>query len=72
MGNLAVFFALQQIWSSVWAAAAIAAANFILAIILIAIAKRARPGREMDLALEVRNMANDALEADAQVIQDKA
>jgi hypothetical protein len=71
MGNLAVFFALQQIWSSVWAAAAIAAANILLAIILIAIAERARPGREMDLALEVRNMAIDALEADAQVIQDE-
>ncbi|WP_112662642.1 phage holin family protein [Microvirga flavescens] len=71
MGNLAVFFALQPIWGPVWAAAAVGAGNLLLAIILLVVAERVKPGREMDLALEVRNMALDALEADAQEIQDE-
>lgn len=71
MGNLAVFFALQQSWGSIWAAASIALANLALAIVLLVVAERSKPGREMDLALEVRNTALQALEADAQVIQDQ-
>lgn len=69
MGNLALFFALEQAWGSIWAAALIGLANLLLAIILLAVAERSRPGREMELALEVRNTALRALETDAQVIQ---
>ena len=69
MGNLALFFALEQSWGAIWAAALIGLANLLLAIILLAMAERSRPGREMELALEVRNTALQALEKDAQVIQ---
>jgi len=69
MGNLALFFALEQAWGAIWAAALIGLANLLLAIILLAMAERSRPGREMELALEVRNTALQALEKDAQVIQ---
>ena len=69
MGNLAAFFALQEIWGSVWAAAAISGANLLLAIVLLLVAERAKPGREMELALEVRNMALQSLEEDAQAVQ---
>ncbi|MBF9233645.1 phage holin family protein [Microvirga alba] len=71
MGNLAVFFALQPSWGSIWAAALIALGNLFLAIVVLLIAERSRPGREMDLALEVRNSAIQALEADAQVLQEQ-
>ena len=69
MGNLAVFFALEQAWGPIWAAAAIGGANLLLAIILLVIAERTNSGREMDLALEVRNLALQELEADAQSLQ---
>lgn len=69
MANLAVFFALQEVWGPVWAAAAVAGGNFVLALMLLFIAERTKPGREMDLALEVRNMALQSLEEDAQAVQ---
>ncbi len=69
MANLAVFFALQQIWGAIWAAAAVSAGNVLLAGILLFAAGRTAPGREMELALEVRNNALENLEADALVVQ---
>lgn len=69
MGNLALFFALEQAWGAIWAAALIGLANLLLAIILLVVAERSKPGREMELALELRNTALQALETDAQVIQ---
>lgn len=69
MGNLALFFALEQSWGSIWAAGLVGLANLLLAILLLIIAERSKPGREMELALEVRNTALQALETDAQVIQ---
>lgn len=69
MGNLAVFFALDQSWGSIWAAAMVALGNLVIAVLLLVAAEKSRPGREMDLALEVRNSALQALEADAEAIQ---
>ncbi|MFC1455958.1 phage holin family protein [Microvirga arabica] len=69
MGNLALFFALEQAWGTIWAAVLIGLANLLLAIILLVVAERSKPGREMELALEVRNMALQSLETDAQAIQ---
>ena len=69
MGNLSLFFAIQQAWGSIWAAAVIALANLLLAVVLLIVAQRSKPGREMELALEVRNGALQALEADAQALQ---
>ncbi|SCY67406.1 hypothetical protein [Microvirga guangxiensis] len=69
MGNLAVFFALDQAWGSIQAAALVAFGNLVVAILLLVLAERSKPGREMELALEVRNSALEALETDAQAIQ---
>lgn len=69
MGNLALFFALEQAWGAIWAAAMIGVGNFLLAVVLLVVAERSRPGREMELALEVRNTALQALETDAQAVQ---
>lgn len=71
MGNLAVFFALDQSLGSIWAAAIIALGNVVVAIVLLVIAERSKSGREMELALEVRNAAIQALETDAEAFQDQ-
>jgi len=69
MANLAVFFTLDQAWGSIWAAAAVALGNLVIAILLLMIAGKSKPGREMELALEVRDSALQALETDAEAIQ---
>jgi len=69
MGNLAVFFALEGSWGPIWAAGLVALGNLVVAILLLLVAERSKPGREMDLALEVRNSALQALETDARAIQ---
>jgi uncharacterized protein YoxC len=50
-------------------AAVIALANLLLAIVMLIVAQRSKPGREVELALEARNSALQALEMDAQVLQ---
>lgn len=70
MGNLAVFFALQQAWGPVWAAAAVAGGNFALALILVLVAHRNPSEREMELATEVRDLALQELQADAAALQE--
>jgi hypothetical protein len=69
MLNLAGFFVLERIWDPAWAAAALAAGNLCLAGLLLAIAGRTRPGRDMALAVEVRDSALQALELDAKALQ---
>lgn len=69
MCNVAVFFALQQSYGPVWAAAAVGGGNFIVAILLALIAARAQPGREVELATEVRDMALAELETEAKAMQ---
>lgn len=69
MGNLSLFFALEQSWGHIWAAALIGLANLLLSVVLLIVAQRSKPGREMELALEVRNSALEALETDAQALQ---
>lgn len=71
MANLSVFFALNQAWGSIWAAAVVALGNLLVAIVLLLIAEKSKPGREMELALEVRNAAIQALETDAEAIQEQ-
>jgi hypothetical protein len=69
MLNVTGFFAFQQYWGPVWAAAAVSALDLVVALILGLIAARARPGRELELAQEVRRSALDALEAEGRVVQ---
>lgn len=69
MLELAGYFALVQVWSAIAAAAALGAINFLIAAIILTIAVKWRPGRELDLATEVHNSAIDALQAEAQSLQ---
>jgi hypothetical protein len=50
-------------------AAVIVLANLLLAVVMLIVAQRSKPGREMELASEVRNSALPASEMDAQVLQ---
>jgi hypothetical protein len=43
--------------------------NFLLVVVMLIVAQRLKPRREMELALEVRNSAVRALEMDAQAPQ---
>ena len=57
MFDLAAFFALEGVWGSIWAAAALGAANLLIALSLIAVASNLKPGRELDLAYEIHGNA---------------
>ncbi len=65
MANLAGYNALQGAIGTVWAAAAIALADFVIAAIVLFLAMRSRPGPEIELALEVRKTALDSIQEDA-------
>ena len=61
MLGIALFFALETIWGRVWAAVAVGGINIVLAALLLSLAARVKPGREMELANEVRDAALDSL-----------
>lgn len=65
MANVAGYNALQQSIGPVWAAAAMAVADFAIAAVVLLVAGRSRPGPEIDVALEVRRMALDSIQEDA-------
>jgi hypothetical protein len=64
MLNVAAFFALRTLWGPVWAAAAMAGADFVIAIVVAGIALIARPSAELKAALELRQAAIDGIEAE--------
>jgi len=65
MTNVAAFYALQASEGPVWAAAIVAIGDFVLAAIVILVARNSQAGPEIELALDVRKMALDAVQADA-------
>lgn len=70
MANVAGFYGLQQYWGPVWAAALVAVADVIIALIIVLLARSIRPGPEIELALDVRKMAIEAIQADSRDIKD--
>ncbi len=70
MANAAGFYALQAPLGPVWAAASVAAADFVLAAIVLVMGRSAAPGPEMELALDVRKMALDSLRADVRGVEE--
>ncbi|HUI12851.1 MAG TPA: phage holin family protein [Xanthobacteraceae bacterium] len=64
MANVAGFYALQAPVGAVWAAAIVAAADLVIAAIIVLVGSNARPGPEIDVAFEVRKMAVDAIQED--------
>jgi hypothetical protein len=69
MFEVAVFYALRDVWSTIVAALVLGVVNLVLAGILLLIADRRKPGRELDLANEIHKNTMDALQADARLLQ---
>jgi hypothetical protein len=65
MANLAAYNALQGSIGIVWAAGVTALADFAIAVIVLLVAMRSRPGPEVDIALEVRRTALESIQEDA-------
>jgi hypothetical protein len=69
MFEMAAYFALILVWNPIWAAVALGAINFAIAAVLMLVASRQQPGRELELANEVQKSAVEALNQDAQALQ---
>ena len=65
MTNVAGFYALQASLGPVWAAVVVAIADFALAAIVILAARHYKPGAEIVLADDARQIAIEAIQADA-------
>jgi hypothetical protein len=61
MTNVAGFYALQASQGPVWAAAIVAAADFVLAAIVALVSSNLKPGPEIDHALEARKAAIESI-----------
>ena len=69
MLELAAYFALAEAWGAIWAAVALGLLNFAVAGLLVLIAARQHPDRELELANEIHNSAMEALQGDARLLQ---
>ena len=69
MADLAAFFQLQTSLNNVWAAAIVALADFVLAAVIALVAGRAKPGPELEVAMEVRSLAVKSLQDDAHALE---
>jgi hypothetical protein len=65
MANVAGYSALQASLGIVWAASVMALVDFAIAVIVLLLAMRSRPGPEIDVALEVRKTAIESIQEDA-------
>ncbi len=64
MLDIAAFFALLPQWGYSGAALAVALGNFVLAIVVFVLAQAVKPGVEVQMLSEVRDMALEDLEAE--------
>ncbi|WP_029003357.1 hypothetical protein [Azorhizobium doebereinerae] len=64
MLDAALYLALADVWGPVRAAAATGGLNILLALILLFIGSRVKPGRDLELAQEIHQSAMDALAVD--------
>src|SRR6185369_7709510 len=69
MLELAAYFALVQVWSTISAAAILGVVNFVIAAILFMISARPPAGRELELANEIHGSAVEALQLEARALQ---
>jgi hypothetical protein len=63
MLDAAAYFALEPHIGALWAATSVAGVDFLFAVILLLAASTVRPGRDLDLALELRDNAFEQLGA---------
>jgi hypothetical protein len=65
MANVAGFYALQASQGPVWAAVIVAAADFVLAAIVVLVSRNLKPGPEIDHALDARKAAIESIQESA-------
>src|SRR5258708_39162061 len=69
MLGLAAYFALESVLGQVWAAASVGLANCMIALMLVLVASRIKPGRDLELAREVHRTAMEALISDGRAVE---
>jgi hypothetical protein len=69
MLGIAGFFALEPIWGRVWAAVAVGLASLVIALLLVLIAGRIKPARDIELARQVHGTAMEGLVSDFRAIE---
>lgn len=62
--NIGLFAYLTPLWGPVWTPMGLGLINIALAMLALVIAAMLKPGPELALAEEIRNMAGESLEAD--------
>lgn len=62
--NIGIFAWLSPLWGPVWTPVGLGLINLVLAAAALAIAAFVKPGPEMALAEEIRNMAADSIETE--------
>jgi len=71
MLDVATFLALEASWGPPWAAGIVGLGNILIAALLALVATTARPGPELNVALEVRQTAVSNVEAEIAGLQGK-
>jgi hypothetical protein len=69
MANLAGLHALEPSVGTTWAACLVAVVDLFLAAIVMILARSSKPGPEIELALDVRKMAIEALQSDTRDVK---
>jgi hypothetical protein len=64
MANVAGFHAMQETFGPVWAAMIVAVSDLVLAIVVMLLGRSIGPGPEMEMVLDVRRTAIEAIETD--------
>lgn len=72
MLNVAAFFALETVMASYLAALTVALANVMVALVLVAVASRMSADKDLEPAVEVRDMALAEIEADLNEVAEEA
>ncbi|MEI7600142.1 MAG: hypothetical protein WCJ41_12595 [Aestuariivirga sp.] len=62
--NMGLFAWLSPLWGPVWTPVGLGLINLALAVVALAIAAFVKPGADMALAEEIRNMAADSIETE--------
>jgi hypothetical protein len=69
MLGVAGYLALESVVGAVWAAVSVGLANCAIALVLVLVASRIRPGRDLELAREVHRTAVEALISDGRALE---
>ena len=69
MANLAAYNALQPLIGPISSAAIVAFFDLLIAAVVLLVARKSRPGAEIEMAFEMRRMALDTMQEDARSLK---